>query len=175
MQVRNILLVILLILLAQVAKAGRYAHRYSSNQYGDRVSQLANDFNDYLDGNKLYGHIYASPVTENGRLACARVVQIILRKAGVPGFRRPLYGVSSIQYRTSGWKTVGYDDIKPGDIVFWRKAGHDEKCTGGGDCHVGIAVGNGQSLDTHSIWGTPTIQRIGWRLRWRFMYAKRMR
>ena len=78
-------------------------------------------------------HIYASPVTDNGRLACARVVQIILRKVDVPRFRRPLYAVSSIQSRTSGWKTVGYGGIQPGDIVFWRKAGHDDQYREVGD------------------------------------------
>lgn len=108
-------------------------------------------------------------------MACARVVQIVLAEAGVPGFSRPLYSVRQIQAKTKRWKTVGYDNIEPDDIVFWKKVGQDDKCTGGGDCHVGIAVGNGQSFDNSGIWRRPEISRIGYRTMWRFWYAKRMR
>ncbi|TNF01672.1 MAG: hypothetical protein EP326_03905 [Deltaproteobacteria bacterium] len=143
--------------------------------YSNRVTQLAEDYRDNLSGDKLYGMTYRDGLTQNGRLACARVVQIVLKKAGVPGFGGALYSVAQIQGKTRGWKTVEYDDIEAGDIVFWKKAGHDDKCTGGGDCHVGIAVGNGQSFDNNGIWGRPEISRISYRMRWRFMYAKRMR
>ena len=146
-----------------------------AGRYSNRVTQLAEDYRENLKGNKLYGKTYSDATTKNGVLACARVVQIVLAKAGVPGFSRPLYAVHQIQSRTRKWKTVSYDDIEPGDIVFWRKAGQDDKCSGGGDCHVGIAVGNGQSFDNNGIWGKPEISRIGYRLRWRFLYAKRMR
>jgi hypothetical protein len=145
-----------------------------AGRYSNRVSQLAEDYREHLDGKRLYGEVFSDATTKNGVLACARVVQIVLKKAGVPGFSRSLYGVRQIQSRTKNWKTVKYEDIQPGDIVFWRKAGQDEICSGGGDCHVGIAVGNGQSFDNNGIWGKPEISGIGYRLRWRYMYAKRM-
>lgn len=143
-------------------------------RYGERVSQLAEDYKEYLEGDRLYGETFRDQTTNNGILACARVVQIILKKASVPGFQSPLYSVAQIQHKTKNWKTVQYDDLQPGDVVFWRKAGHDETCAGGGDCHVGIAVGNGQSFDNNGIWRTPEISGIAYRLRWRFMYGKRM-
>lgn len=148
---------------------GAYAGNYSS-----RVTQLAEDYKDNLEGKKLYGEVFQDGLTKQGRLACARVVQIVLKKARVPGFSRPLYSVAQIQRKTKNWKKVSYDDIQPGDIVFWRKAGQDDVCSGGGDCHVGIAVGNGESFDNNGIWGSPEISGIGYRLRWRYMYAKRM-
>lgn len=146
-----------------------------AGRYSNRVSQLAEDYKDHLDGTKLYGETFRSSITQDGVLACARVVQIVLKKAKVPGFSRPLYSVRQIQNKTKNWKSVSYDEIEPGDIVFWRKAGQDELCTGGGDCHVGIAVGNGQSFDNNGLFKRPEISGIGWRLRWRFLGAKRMR
>jgi len=157
-------------LIATLISADAFAGRYSN-----RVSSLAEDYRDNLDGDKLYGMTFRNGLTQNGRLACARVVQIVLKKAGVPGFGGALYGVRQIQNKTRSWKKVSYDEIQPGDIIFWRKAGQDETCSGGGDCHVGIAVGNGQSFDNNGIWGRPGISGIGYRMRWRFMYAKRMR
>lgn len=165
----NVLKPICLIFLIFIS-SNTFAGRYST-----RVTQLAEDYHDHLDGKKLYGQTFRSSITKDGALACARVVQIVLRKAGVPGFSRPLYSVRQIQSKTRNWKSVSYDDIEAGDIVFWRKAGHDEKCTDGGDCHVGIAVGNGQSLDNNGIFKKPEISGIGWRMRWRFLGAKRMR
>lgn len=150
------------------------APNLSFAKYGDRVAQLAEDYREHLDGDRLYGETFRDGTTNNGVLACARVVQIVLKKAGVPGFSSPLYSVSQIQQKTKGWKKVDYDDIQPGDIVFWRKAGQDETCSGGGDCHVGIAVGNGQSFDNNGIWRSPEISGISYRMRWRFMYARRM-
>lgn len=163
-------LIFALTLITTIISADAFAGRYSS-----RVTQMAEDYRDNLDGDRLYGMTYRNGLTQNGRLACARVVQIVLKKAGVPGFGGALYSVAQIQRKTRSWKKVNYDDIQPGDIVFWRKAGQDEVCSGGGDCHVGIAVGNGQSFDNNGIWGKPQISGIGYRMRWRFMYAKRMR
>ena len=94
----------------------------SAGRYSNRVTQLAEDYRENLDGKKLYGKTFSDATTKNGVLACARVVQIVLAKAGVPGFSRPLYAVHQIQSRTKRWKTVAYDDIEAGDIVFWRKA-----------------------------------------------------
>lgn len=142
--------------------------------YSDRVTQLAEDFKDNLSDGKLYGQSFRDATTNNGVLACARVVQIILKKAGVPGFSSSLYSVSQIQSKTRSWKKVEYDDLQPGDVIFWRKAGQDETCSGGGDCHVGIAVGNGQSFDNNGMWRSPEISGIAYRLRWRFMYGRRM-
>ncbi|MCO4792423.1 MAG: hypothetical protein KC493_01830, partial [Bacteriovoracaceae bacterium] len=55
----------------------------TAGRYSNRVAQRASDYKANLEGNKLYGMTYSSPVTDNGRLACARVVQIVLKKAGV--------------------------------------------------------------------------------------------
>lgn len=162
----KLICLISLVLIAPLSHAGRYSNR---------VTQLAEDYRENLNDKKLYGETFKSSITKDGVLACARVVQIILKKAKVPGFSRPLYSVRQIQNKTRKWKSVSYEDIEPGDIVFWRKAGEDSKCTGGGDCHVGIAVGNGQSFDNNGIFKRPEISRIGWRIRWRFLGAKRMR
>ena len=161
----NYLLILLGILIMGTAQAG----------YGSKVGQLAGDYKEHLNGKKLYGETYRSPTTKDGVLACARVVQIVLKKARVPGFSRALYSVGQIQRKTRSWKKISYDEVGPGDLIFWRKAGHDEVCSGGGDCHVGIAVGNGQSFDNNGTLKRPSISGIGWRLRWRFMYAVRMR
>ena len=153
---------------------GLFAAQLAQAGYAQRIVEVAKNYRANLDGDRFYGERYSDATTANGRLACARVVQIVLKKARVPGFRRALYGVRQIEAKTRSWKKItNVREIKAGDVVFWRKAGQDERCSGGGDCHVGVAVSGTQSLDNDGLWGAPSISRIRWRLRWRFMYARR--
>jgi hypothetical protein len=147
-------LIFALTLITTIISADAFAGRYST-----RVTQMAEDYRDNLDGDRLYGMTYRNGLTQNGRLAYARVVQIVLM-AGVPGFGGALYSVAQRQRKTRSWKKVSYDDIQSGDIVFWRKVGQDEICSGGGDCHVGIAVGNGQSFDNDGLWENLLFQEL---------------
>jgi hypothetical protein len=94
---------------------------------------------------KLYGIRTNGPDTRNGELACAKVVTIILQKAGVVD--RTLLGVRHVEAALDGWKKVESPKVlKPGDIVVWVnrfKGRKDQQCTGGGNCHVGILTENG--------------------------------
>ncbi len=59
---------ILLAMMMNFAHAGRYSNR---------VTQLAEDYRENLNGKKLYGETFRSSITQDGVLACARVVQIV--------------------------------------------------------------------------------------------------
>lgn len=146
-----------------------------AGEYSNRVSRVASDYEENLTKTKLYGEVFRSEITKDGRLGCARVVQILLKEAEVPGFDRTLYAVRNIQKLTKDWRTVAYDDIAPGDIIFWKKRFSDNICSGGGDCHVGIAIGNDRTINNNGLWKHPINSRIKGRLMWEFMYAKRMK
>jgi hypothetical protein len=146
-----------------------------AGEYTNRVLRATDNYKDNLSRKHLYGDRFRSKITKDGRLACARVVQILLKEAELPEFQKPLYAVRQIQEITKDWETIGYDDIELGDIIFWRKTFHDKKCSGGGDCHVGIATGQNRSLNNNGVWKKPITTFIKGRLTWRFMYAKRMR
>ena len=112
------------------------------------LSRHALDKGNYLreDGIvELYGIRTNGPDTLNGRLACAKVVTIILKKAGIVD--RHSLGVRHVEAALKDWEKVeNRKDLKPGDIVVWVnrfKGRRDRRCTGGGNCHVGILTENG--------------------------------
>ena len=94
---------------------------------------------------ELYGIRTNGPDTKYGELACAKVVTIILQKAGV-GDKVSL-GVRHVESALKDWKQIKDKKVlKPGDIIVWTnrfKGRKDKKCTGGGNCHVGIVTDNG--------------------------------
>lgn len=94
---------------------------------------------------KLYGIVTNGPDTKNGDLACAKVVTIILQKAGVVD--KVSVGVRHVESALTRWKQIkSKSDLKPGDVIVWTnrfKGRNDLKCTGGGNCHVGIVTDKG--------------------------------
>jgi hypothetical protein len=120
----------------------------------------------------LYGIPTNGNDTKNGKLACAKVVSIILRKAGV---RIPiLLGVSGIETKLSGWKTVSCSDsLKPGDLVIWKYRFKSNGNRRPGDCsaHIGIYTEKGyfhnSPLSKKPVFNGPSL------LGFRFKYALR--
>ena len=118
------------------------------------------DKENYSDKNgviKLYGIRTNGPDTKNGKWSCAKVATIILKKAGVVG---KLYlGVRQVEAELKHWQTITREDeLKPGDVIVWlnRFTGReDEKCTGGGNCHVGIVTESGY-FHNSPVTSTPT-------------------
>lgn len=93
----------------------------------------------------LYGVRTDGPDTNYGKWACAKVVSVVLKKAGVP--IKIVTGVASVESALRGWQRIEDErDVQPGDVVVWThrfKGNRDGRCTGGGTCHVGIATTSG--------------------------------
>jgi len=138
----------------------------------DEVYKWAENYQSNLTEKTLYGEVFRNNITKDGRLACARVVQIILKQSGFKSFQEDTYLVSTIQKRTKNWKKLSIDQVQKGDLIFWRRILTNSVCDGGGDCHVGISVGDGYSLDNKGAKKRPTISKIK-RFGWKFLYAKR--
>ena len=123
---------------------------YAEASLAERINQTAlNAFNGNLKVTRnevvLYGIRTNGEDTNYGRWACAKVVSIVLRKAGL---KFPLYlGVASVESALRGWQRIENEsEVQPGDVVVWThlwKGNPDGRCTGGGTCHVGIATTSG--------------------------------
>ena len=121
------------------------------SQTSDRIHSLAANAlekGNYAHQNgvvKLYGIRTNGPDTRNGKLACAKVVTIILQKAGI--VEKYALGVRHVEAALKNWQKVeNQKDLKPGDVVVWVnrfKGRDDQNCTGGGNCHVGIFTKHG--------------------------------
>lgn len=115
------------------------------------------NYSDKMGVIRLYGIRTNGPDTDNGRLACAKVATIILKKAGVTN--KVSLGVRHVEEELKHWKKIrNEDDLKPGDVIVWinRLTGRtDERCTGGGNCHIGIVTENGY-FHNSPITATPT-------------------
>ena len=85
--------------------------------------------------------------TNHGAWACAKVTTIVLREAGV--VKRLYLGVRHVEaaLKRKKWRRIASEDeLLPGDVVVWVsriKGRKDKKCTGGGNCHVGIVTSEG--------------------------------
>jgi hypothetical protein len=94
---------------------------------------------------KLYGIQTNGADTKNGVWACAKVVTIVLKKAAA--VKRISLGVRHVEADLKRWKKIKREeDLKPGDVIVWVsrfKGRDDRRCTGGGNCHVGIVTENG--------------------------------
>jgi hypothetical protein len=115
------------------------------------------NYSDKLGVIKLFGIRTNGPDTRNGRLACAKVATIILKKAGAT--KKIYLGVRHVEKELKHWKKIqNEDDLKPGDVIVWtnRFSGRpDGRCTGGGNCHVGIVTVNGY-FHNSPVTATPT-------------------
>lgn len=115
------------------------------------------NYSDKMGVVRLYGIRTNGPDTKNGRLACAKVASIILKKAGAT--KKVSLGVRHVEEELKHWKKIrNEDDLKPGDVIVWinRFTGRsDERCTGGGNCHIGIVTVNGY-FHNSPITSTPT-------------------
>jgi hypothetical protein len=110
---------------------------------------------------KLYGTQTNGADTKEGDWACAKVATIILREAGV--VKEISLGVRDVESALDKWVKI-YDekDLKPGDVIVWvnRFTGRkDKRCTGGGNCHVGIVTGKGY-FHNSPISNAPTFDGI---------------
>ena len=141
MKIKPILYTLFILLLASTA------HSQTAKLINEIASAALNKENYKEEGGKieLYGIVTNGPDTKNGELACAKVVTIILQKAGVVD--KVSVGVRHVESALENWKQINNkSDLKPGDIIVWTnrfKGREDQKCTGGGNCHVGIATENG--------------------------------
>ncbi|VWC81379.1 hypothetical protein BLA50215_01267 [Burkholderia lata] len=107
-----------------------------------------------------------------GLLSCAYTVSAIFRAACHPIGN--LASVSAVDAALSRWpKVTKIEDLQPGDVVFWRP-----RRTGILRCpnthwHVGIAVGNGRTVDNDWWSGKPEKHSVS-RLCLTFAYARRL-
>lgn len=124
---------------------------YAHSQTADRIHSLAAmalEKGNYANQDgvvTLYGIRTNGPDTKEGKLACAKVVTIILQKAGI--VQNHSLGVRHVEAALEKWQKIDQQkDLRPGDVVVWvnRFKGRDDlRCTGGGNCHVGILTKNG--------------------------------
>jgi hypothetical protein len=148
-----VLLILLIILFFNTACA----------QTAEKINKVGNEAlapENYIKRNDetfLYGIKTNGADTKNGQWACAKVATIILKKAGV--VNRISLGVRHVETALTGWNKIkNKKDLKPGDVVVWlnRFTGRDdEKCTGGGNCHVGIVTDKGY-FHNSPLSGAPT-------------------
>ncbi len=104
----------------------------------------AKNLTSYKDGGgrkiyKLYGQDIGDSTNEYGRLACARVVSIILREAGAGIGGHDVVGSMERSFKRKGWKEVSYAELDHGDIIVWSsRFSRGKECTGNGSCHIGV-------------------------------------
>lgn len=122
----------------------------------------------------LYGIQTNGADTDKGRLACAKVVSIILMKAGVKMSQQ--LGVAGIEQSLQGWQKISNEDeLRPGDVVIWTsnfKGNANCACTGGGTCHVGIYTSKGY-FHNDPLHDKPIFNGIGLWFKYKFKVAYR--
>ncbi|WP_157376161.1 hypothetical protein [Burkholderia ubonensis] len=108
-----------------------------------------------------------------GLLSCAYTVSAILREAGHPIGNRA--SVSAVDSALSAWPKIRKtEDLKPGDVVFWKprtSVALGLKCPSD-HWHVGVAIGDGKTVDNDWWSGKPVTGSID-RLCVAFAYARR--
>ena len=120
----------------------------------------------------LYGEQTNGPDTRHGKWACAKVVSIVLRQAGVK--MNVERGVGGVERALKGWTKVNAKkDLRVGDVVVWTsrwKGNDDGSCTGGGTCHVGIYSSKGY-FHNNPLSDRPTFDGIGlWGFRFKIAF-----
>ena len=93
----------------------------------------------------LYGIRTNGSDTAGGELACAKVTTIVLKQAGA--IEKVSLGVRHVEAELSHWTKIEEEgELSPGDVIVWvnRFNGRkDKKCTGYGNCHVGVLTEKG--------------------------------
>ncbi len=154
------------ILLFIVLMTPALAHSKTAERINDIASKALDDGNFVKEKTaiKLYGVRTNGPDTKDGNWACAKVASIILREAGV--LHEVVLAVREVEESPGKWKKIDAErDLRPGDVIVWvnRFTGRkDKKCTGGGNCHVGIVtekgyfhnspISNAPTFDGISLW-----------------------
>jgi len=157
---------LLQVALLSIAMATPAPNRTTAQAINQTALDALSDKNLVIENNvvKLYGVKTNGADTEHGAWACAKVVTIILKQAGA--IDQILLGVGKVEEKLSRWKKIEQEeDLKPGDVIVWlnRVSGRkDRRCTGGGNCHVGIVTDKGYfhnspithqpSFDGASLW-----------------------
>ena len=128
----------------------------------DRAALQALETRNY-DTSRAIHTLYGYPINHEdvnyGYLACARVVAAVLTAADifVPRLhpetgeetRNLALAVFEVERKLSrlGWKKIlREEELLPGDVVVWRGVRNDippYRCSGGGNCHVGIVTSQG--------------------------------
>ena len=161
-----------LVLIVLVNPASGYS------QTAEKINEIASKALD--EGNltvrdgviKLYGTQTNGTDTKDGDWACAKVATIILREAGV--VKGISLGVRDVESALDKWTKI-YDEkeLKPGDVIVWvnRFTGRkDKRCTGGGNCHVGIVTGKGY-FHNSPISNAPTFDGISlWAFKFKYAF-----
>jgi hypothetical protein len=148
----------------------------SASQINKVALETRTEENLYIKDKKvyLYGQQTNGADTRNGQLACAKVVSIILIKAGIKLSLQ--LGVAGIESNLKDWERIGNKkDLKPGDVVIWVstiKGNRDCSCTGGGTCHVGIYTEKGY-FHNNPLGHSPIFNGIGLLLKYKFKVAYR--
>lgn len=106
-----------------------------------------------------------------GLLSCAYTVSAIFRAACHPIGN--LASVSAVDAALSRWpKVTKIEDLRPGDVVFWRPRHSGLVRCPNTHWHVGIAIGDGRTVDNDWWSGRPEEHSVH-RLCSTFAYARR--
>ena len=103
-------------------------------------------------GTKPWADSKYSPQVENGRLAGAASVSMVLQDLGYKYADSANVGKLSEQLIKQGWSMVPADQAKPGDVVYGGRLGKDWRA-GGGNAHVGIVGKDGKVWHNDSASG----------------------
>lgn len=150
------------------------AHAQTANRINE-VAQKALSKDNFSNENgvvKIYGVRTNGPDTKNGAWACAKVVTIVLREAGV--LNEVSLSVRHVEAALSHWSKIEKEsDLKQGDVIVWVNSftgREDKKCTGGGNCHVGIVTERGY-FHNSPISNTPTFDGLSlWAFKFKVGY-----
>ncbi len=83
------------------------------------------------------------PQVQNGRLAGAAAVSMVLQDIGYDYADSANVGKLSSQLEQKGWQKVPLDQAKPGDVIYGGRLGKDWRA-GGGNAHIGIVGQDGK-------------------------------
>ncbi|KVC22430.1 hypothetical protein [Burkholderia pseudomultivorans] len=166
--------------LASCAASGQTAPVQCDQPLAQRLTQaaLASPAAVKQDGS-LYGMARWTPATRArylgltfpGLLSCAYTVSAIFREACHPIGQ--LASVTSVDAALSRWRRIDdADDLKPGDVVFWRPRRNGVLPCPNTHWHVGIAIGDGRTVDNDWWSGKPETHSVS-RVCSTFAYARR--
>ncbi|MDZ4837292.1 MAG: hypothetical protein SGJ27_26195 [Candidatus Melainabacteria bacterium] len=114
----------------------------------DRIVQAA----EKNAGTKPWSDTKYSPQVQNGRLAGAAAVSVVLQDQGYKYADSANVGKLTDQLIKQGWSMVPADQAKAGDIIYGGRLGKDWKA-GGGNAHVGIVGKDGKVWHNDSASG----------------------
>lgn len=103
-------------------------------------------------GTKPWSDSKYSPQVQNGRLAGAAAVSMVLQDLGYNYADSANVGKLSDQLIKQGWSMVPADQAKAGDIVYGGRLGKDWRA-GGGNAHIGIVGKDGKIWHNDSATG----------------------